>query len=150
MSSQRASGRLRRSRVRLFARDKIGSSAAATRCLRLRSGGPDRCPGSRRTRAVLDEEDAKRMEVHMTMTQPGSAVSDRVMTALIAGLEIEFGRGAGEGLARLFLSAEDAEFRRSEERRVGKECVSTCRYRWSPDCLKQTQKISTISYPHTI
>src|SRR3546814_16348204 len=23
--------------------------------------------------------------------------------------------------------------RRSEERRVGKECVSTCRYRWSPD-----------------
>src|SRR3546814_3197490 len=27
----------------------------------------------------------------------------------------------------------DAEFsERSEERRVGKECVSTCRYRWSP------------------
>src|SRR3546814_21109221 len=25
----------------------------------------------------------------------------------------------------------DREFR-SEERRVGKECVSTCRYRWSP------------------
>src|SRR3546814_15833365 len=24
------------------------------------------------------------------------------------------------------------EFRRSEERRVGKECVSTCRSRWSP------------------
>src|SRR3546814_12032655 len=23
-------------------------------------------------------------------------------------------------------------FGRSEERRVGKECVSTCRYRWSP------------------
>src|SRR3546814_16366346 len=22
---------------------------------------------------------------------------------------------------------------RSEERRLGKECVSTCRYRWSPD-----------------
>src|SRR3546814_13473592 len=40
------------------------------------------------------------------------------------------------------LSAEDNEkifyrnvlkvFRRSEERRVGKECVSTCRSRWSP------------------
>src|SRR3546814_4397634 len=26
---------------------------------------------------------------------------------------------------------------RSEERRVGKECVSTCRYRWSPDNLKK-------------
>src|SRR3546814_19685836 len=24
------------------------------------------------------------------------------------------------------------EQRRSEERRVGKECVSTCRYRWAP------------------
>src|SRR3546814_17157761 len=27
--------------------------------------------------------------------------------------------------------------RRSEERRVGKECVSTCRSRWSPFHLKQ-------------
>src|SRR3546814_2126931 len=26
----------------------------------------------------------------------------------------------------------DAAFPRSEERRVGKECVSTCRSRWSP------------------
>src|SRR3546814_13414241 len=26
-----------------------------------------------------------------------------------------------------------AGIRRSEERRVGKECVSTCRSRWSPD-----------------
>src|SRR3546814_4080498 len=25
-----------------------------------------------------------------------------------------------------------SKVRRSEERRVGKECVSTCRYRWSP------------------
>src|SRR3546814_14012903 len=29
------------------------------------------------------------------------------------------------------ISADDV--RRSEERRVGKECVSTCRSRWSPD-----------------
>src|SRR3546814_1924522 len=27
----------------------------------------------------------------------------------------------------------DALYTRSEERRVGKECVSTCRSRWSPD-----------------
>src|SRR3546814_3873022 len=26
----------------------------------------------------------------------------------------------------------DADYTRSEERRVGKECVSTCRSRWSP------------------
>src|SRR3546814_20812301 len=28
---------------------------------------------------------------------------------------------------------------RSEERRVGKECVSTCRSRWSPDRSKKKQ-----------
>src|SRR3546814_16629324 len=28
--------------------------------------------------------------------------------------------------------AHEAEIERSEERRVGKECVSTCRSRWSP------------------
>jgi len=62
------------------------------------------------------------MEVHMTMFQPVSTASDRVMAALIAGLEIEFGRRAGEGLARHFLSAEDADFRwecRIEERWLG-------------------------------
>src|SRR3546814_13075169 len=30
--------------------------------------------------------------------------------------------------------------RRSEERRVGKECVSTCRSRWSPDPSKKKKK----------
>src|SRR3546814_19205656 len=29
---------------------------------------------------------------------------------------------------------------RSEERRVGKECVSTCRYRWSPYHQKKKQE----------
>src|SRR3546814_14979901 len=31
------------------------------------------------------------------------------------------------------LAVAQAQARRSEERRVGKECVSTCRSRWSPD-----------------
>src|SRR3546814_13551098 len=32
-----------------------------------------------------------------------------------------------------FLAQPDPEFaHRSDERRVGKECVSTCRYRWAP------------------
>src|SRR3546814_17289342 len=30
------------------------------------------------------------------------------------------------------LTGREQEFQRSEERRVGKECVSTCRSRWSP------------------
>src|SRR3546814_17268046 len=33
---------------------------------------------------------------------------------------------------------------RSEERRVGKECVSTGRYRWAPYHTKKTQPTTTI------
>src|SRR3546814_19186335 len=44
-------------------------------------------------------------------------------------------RGGGHLLIVDFAPHEDEELRtlaRSEERRVGKECVSTCRSRWSP------------------
>src|SRR3546814_11512830 len=50
------------------------------------------------------------------------------------------GRRKGEGLP--FQAALLARwvhlFRRSDERRVGKECVSTCRSRWSPYLKKKT------------
>src|SRR3546814_19116334 len=36
--------------------------------------------------------------------------------------------------------------RRSEERRVGKECVSTCRSRWSPYHYKKNSLTSTVGY----
>src|SRR3546814_13935402 len=35
---------------------------------------------------------------------------------------------------------------RSEERRVGKECVSTCRSRWSPDHSKKNKRITPETY----
>src|SRR3546814_12184092 len=35
------------------------------------------------------------------------------------------------------ISGEVSKSGRSEERRVGKECVSTCRSRWSPDHYKK-------------
>ncbi|MES1975414.1 MAG: hypothetical protein V4472_23400 [Pseudomonadota bacterium] len=58
----------------------------------------------------------------MTQYQPISAAADRVVSALAAGLELEFGRGAGEALAHRFLEAEDVEFHwdaRVEERWIG-------------------------------
>ena len=58
----------------------------------------------------------------MTMMQSIGVASDRVMAALISGLEIEFGRGAGEALAHRFLEAEEADFlweARREERWIG-------------------------------
>src|SRR3546814_16795097 len=36
------------------------------------------------------------------------------------------------GLARKRARKAGLDVERSEERRVGKECVSTCRYRWQP------------------
>src|SRR3546814_13892396 len=38
---------------------------------------------------------------------------------------------------------------RAEERRVGKECVSTCRSRWSPDHYKKKQDM-TLDISQTI
>ncbi|WP_448659172.1 hypothetical protein ACPVPU_01585 [Sphingomonas sp. CJ99] len=58
----------------------------------------------------------------MSMVQSIGTASDRVMNALIAGLELEFGRGAGEALAHRFLATEEADFRwdaRVEERWIG-------------------------------
>ena len=58
----------------------------------------------------------------MTMFQPISQGADRVMAALVAGLELEFGRGAAEALAQRFMTAEEVDFTwdaRIEERWLG-------------------------------
>ena len=58
----------------------------------------------------------------MSMYQSIGTASDRVMEALVAGLELEFGRGAGEALAHRFLEAEETDFHwdaRGEERWIG-------------------------------
>src|SRR3546814_12475182 len=44
---------------------------------------------------------------------------------------------------QLYTSGRDSSLDRSEERRVGKECVSPCRSRWSPfPSKKSTQQFS--------
>ena len=51
-----------------------------------------------------------------------SGRNDSAVSALVAGLEREFGRGAAKGLARHFLEAEEVDFRwdaRSGERWLG-------------------------------
>jgi len=58
----------------------------------------------------------------MGMYQSIGTASDRVMATLMAGLEVEFGRGAGEALAHRFLEAEESDFlwdARIEERWLG-------------------------------
>jgi len=46
----------------------------------------------------------------MTCFRPVEGAPERVESALIAGLEVEFGRGAGEALAHRFLDAEAVDF----------------------------------------
>ena len=58
----------------------------------------------------------------MDMVQSIGTASDRVLATLVAGLELEFGRGAGEALAHRFLDAEEVDFTwdaRAEERWLG-------------------------------
>lgn len=58
----------------------------------------------------------------MDMSQSIGTASDRVMAALVSGLELEFGRDVGEALAHRFLEAEDTDFRwdaRVSERWLG-------------------------------
>src|SRR3546814_15120372 len=68
-------------------------------------------------------------------------VADLVMTVLIAAYVLYQGFSLLPKTIKLLMGAvpDDVEFheivealRRSEERRVGKECVSTCRSWWSP------------------
>ena len=59
----------------------------------------------------------------MAQLQSISTASDRVMAALVAGLQIEFGRGVGEALAHRFLEAEESDFHwdaRVEERWISR------------------------------
>src|SRR3546814_18262225 len=51
------------------------------------------------------------------------------------------GRGAEVEHRPAFAGAQQSCGQRSEERRVGKECVSTCRSRWSPYHEKKKHRI---------
>src|SRR3546814_16484677 len=52
--------------------------------------------------------------------------------------------GTGRRLGHLYpgLAGDRGDPQRSEERRVGEECVSTCRSRWSPDPSNTHTKLS--------
>src|SRR3546814_18537002 len=57
---------------------------------------------------------------------------NKEVAAVLAGIGVGW-RDSLQCAARWFAGdAQPVVFGRSEERRVGKECVSTCRARWSP------------------
>src|SRR3546814_13029305 len=66
----------------------------------------------------------------------GPALTDSVLDGIVTSIVIEEEQiGPRRYVARLgvqFDRVRAGQILRSEERRVGKECVSTCRSRWSP------------------
>src|SRR3546814_19038553 len=67
--------------------------------------------------------------------QRGELVVEFLQRRALAALRLAALQGRRDEVAviRHRIVAQPVEFGiRSEERRVGKECVSTCRYRWSP------------------
>jgi hypothetical protein len=62
------------------------------------------------------------MSMYRSIGTASAYVVDGAMEALVTGLELEFGRGAGKTLAGRFLEAEEVDFRweaRVEERWLG-------------------------------
>jgi len=105
----------------VFQRNKIGSSAAASRCSGFASAALTAAPPTV-VGGLSSMMRTRSQEVIMSMMQTIGMASDRVMAALVSGLEIEFGRGAGEALAHRFLEAEEVDFHwdaRVSERWIG-------------------------------
>src|SRR3546814_18396736 len=58
---------------------------------------------------------------------------DQVLDQLVEGAAFDqFATELGFGVSKRLIDGRIADLPRSEERRVGKACVSTCRSRWSP------------------
>src|SRR3546814_18886568 len=79
--------------------------------------------------------DWKDPQVNSSTTWWGFFAVQNAQKASTSGVELELAGGIGEGfsynLGYTYTKAQ-LEADRSEERRVGKECVRTCRSRWSP------------------
>jgi hypothetical protein len=91
----------------IFFENRFPPRPLARRFARLR--GPDSSTSTRLLEGVLDI--GNRFEgCVMTTVSSISESTDRVMARLIAGLQIEFGCRAAEGLAHHFLEAEEVDF----------------------------------------
>src|SRR3546814_16111446 len=77
---------------------------------------------------------AKNAEIKIGLADPdGAALHDYYTHGELKSEGSSITEGIGQGRITANLEGFKPDFSyRSEERRVGKECVSTCRSRWSP------------------
>src|SRR3546814_11026777 len=84
--------------------------------------------------AAEDKEVGRRVHLHHFLERPHGLVDEALVD--VARVEVSVGNpGEAEGLCALRhrdVEGVDERQPRSEERRVGKECVSKCKYRWAP------------------
>src|SRR3546814_2860228 len=99
--------------------------------MRISDWSSDVCSSDLIAGAMIQKETGANL-VHVPYTSPGVATNDLMsgqldsMLPLVIMMAPYVKDGRIKGLAVM------SKTRRSEERRVGKECVSTCRSRWSP------------------
>src|SRR3546814_11669522 len=76
--------------------------------------------------AGINPERIKRrlFQGHQTGIGLDFVIAEDAVIGMFAAMEVRIVAGVRIGI--------EALYRRSEERRVGEECVSTCRSRWSP------------------
>src|SRR3546814_18043454 len=87
-------------------------------------------------RAILEETRAEQRSGLIQNLEEGQIIEGAVKNITDYGAFVDLGGIAG------LLHVTDM---RSEERRVGKECVSTCRSRWSPYHSKKKHKTTKIN-----
>src|SRR3546814_15694695 len=75
--------------------------------------------------------------------RPGSAF--RRQNGLQSDPVVGVGKGDAELVVQAAVGHQTVVLSRSEERRVGKECVSTCRSRWSPYREQKKQQYDDIT-----
>src|SRR3546814_18105817 len=77
-------------------------------------------------------------QINGWIEQAQDTITSRTKDGEVVSQVTELGTALGHVLAGIFIVLFATYFfladgHRSEERRVGKECVSTCRSRWAPD-----------------
>src|SRR3546814_11102286 len=98
-------------------------------------------PDVRNVAVVADDLPTRAKDAfHFSRMEIGIAVGPRRKRPAVEGVDMRIAKGGSCHGSVLVIhtynnmtAVRQAFTRRSEERRVGKECVSTCRTRWSPD-----------------
>src|SRR3546814_14507624 len=95
------------------------------------TGGGAKATAALQGSEALAPESARRVDEDQAVPIAALATGDRIIVDAGAVVTIDGVIERGESLVdRALLTGESGG--RSEESRVGKECVSTCRSRWSP------------------